>query len=94
MDLLNTQAKQYLGFEKLKLGYHEIERFKLAKNRYYKPKSDNPGVQMCLTVELDDQVLYLPEHISRQFDGQVKKVEELNKDGVKKFLYYGGTTEK
>lgn len=96
MDLLNSAAKPYYGFDKLEPGtFFEVIKFKMVKNRFYKPKNDNSGVPMCLVVELHDQILYLPEHISRQFEGNnSKKIEKLNNDGVKKFMYFGGISEK
>lgn len=41
-------------------------------------------------MELKDQVFFLPEYFAYKFNDDDKKVAELNQDGKKKFMYFGG----
>lgn len=91
-DLLNTtweEPKPYFGFTKLAHGNYEIVKFRLVKNKLYKP--DNGKLPRILLVELEDQILFLPEYFARRFKDDDSKVDELNNDGVKKFLHFGGS---
>lgn len=94
-DLLKSfgDSKPYNGFTKLKIGNYEILNFRLVNNKMYKEKKEgeeNNFLKRILMVELKDQVLFLPQYFARQFDDDDKKVAELNNDGVKKFLFFGG----
>lgn len=94
-DLLRSfgdDSKKYLGFKHLAHGNHEIVQFRLVKNKMYKP-SNEKSLKLSLLVELSGQVLFLPGYFAAKFqdaDGE-KKVEELNNDGMKKYLFFGGT---
>lgn len=97
MDLLQAATgessgnKPYLGFEKLSHGNHEIVKFRLVRSTFCKLDPENkPIPRKCLLVELEDQVLFLPEYISKEFENREDKVAELNEDGIKKFLFFGG----
>lgn len=88
-------TKPYLGFSKLRHGHHEIEKFRLVKNKMYVPAEqlkpdEQPKLPRVLMVELKDQVLFMPEYITKAMGADDEKVAELNNDGVKKFLYFGG----
>lgn len=94
MDLLTSvsdyDSKPYLGFSQLAHGNHEIVCFRFVKNNFYKTVPGKPGLKRTLLVELKDQVLFLPEYFAVKFDDDDDKVEALNSDGIKKFLYFGG----
>lgn len=82
-------SKPYFGFSKLQIGNHEIFSFRFVKNKLYNKYPENPGSERSLMVELKDQVLFLPEYIGSQFDEA--KIVELNNDGVKKYMFFGGS---
>lgn len=95
LDLLksaNQPLKPYRGFAHLPHGNHEIIRFRLVKNKMY---NDSPGkgfnLKRVLLVELKDEVIFLPEYYAVPFNDDDRKIEELNNDGVKKYLYFGGS---
>lgn len=84
------ESKPYNGFTHLPHGHYEIVMFKLVQNKMYNPKSEK-SFKRILMVELKDQVLFLPGYFAANFQfGGDKKVAELNSDGIKKFLYFGG----
>lgn len=81
--------KPYLGFARLANGFHKIFSFSLTKNKFGK-KSEK-----SILVELDDQVLFLPQHFNSKIDGE--DIKELNGDIGKKeniYLYFGGQDER
>lgn len=94
-DLLvgTTEGKPYFGFTKLIPGYYEIVNFRLVKNKMYKADSEKPMLKRTLLIELIDQVLFMPEYITRKFEDDESKVQELNTDGMRKFLHFGGKRE-
>lgn len=73
-----SNAKPYYGFDKLANGSHEIINFRLTKTKYGE----------TILVELNDEVLFLPQYFKAALDSE--KIEELNNDGIKKFLHFGG----
>lgn len=84
--------KPYLGFAQLSIGNHEIIIFRLVNNKMY--KKGNNSLKKSLLVELKDQVLFLPQYFIQQFNGHEEdKVNEINNDGVKKYLFFGGQRE-
>lgn len=85
------EGKPYKGFGTLPHGNHEVISFRFVRNKYYDPKKENPGLKRSLLVELSDQVLFLPEYFAQKFNDDDKQIEELNNDGVKKYLYFGGS---
>lgn len=95
-DLLKSigDGKPYNGFAKLKIGNYEILNFRLVNNKMYKEKKEgeekNNILKRILMVELKDQVLFLPQYFARQFNDDDEKIDELNNDGIKKFLFFGG----
>lgn len=82
-------SKPYLGFKKLRIGNHEIERFKVVNNKQYHEGAPESS-KKALMVELEDQVLFLPQYFFEQLQYDEQKVEELNNDGIRKYLYFGG----
>lgn len=82
-------SKPYRGFASLAIGNYPITKFRWVKNKNYNEKREG-SLKRVLLVELEDQVLFLPEYFARGFDDDDKKVKELNTDGVKKFLHFGG----
>lgn len=91
MDMLTgIQNKPYLGFASLAPGNYEIKKFRIVKNKLFKADAEKPALKMTLLVELEDQVLFMPEYISCNFVENEAKVAELNSDGMKKFLFFGG----
>lgn len=90
--LLSTNSKPYKGFSKLEKGNYEIVKFRFVKNKMFKVDSEKPQSPYTLLVELADQVLFLPDYISKQFDE--KTIDELNTCGAKVFLCFGGQIPK
>lgn len=85
----NSDSKPYKGFTKLMHGNHEIYRFRLVKNKQYNAQAEK-SLKRVLLVELKDEVLFLPAYFAEKFNDSDKLVEELNTDGIKKFLFFGG----
>lgn len=54
---------------------------------FYEPGKKN--AKKSLLVELDDQVLFMPTYISKQFENKEEKIDEIN-DGEIKYMYFGG----
>lgn len=79
-----SDMKPYNGFTKLSLGYHEILHFRMVKNKFAK-KDD---CKHSIIVELENEIVFLPKYFA--VDMKDSDIEELNTDGQKKFLYFGG----
>lgn len=82
--------KKLLGFAKLNTGYHQIHCFRSVKNKFGK-KAD--GNKRGVLIELDDQVLFLPQHFSQKITEN--DIVELN-DSIESaplYLYFGGAVE-
>lgn len=100
LDLLSSiggSSKEYNGFSKLDTGYHEIELFRLVKNKMYNENNEDHvknRLKRVLLVELKDEILFLPEYFAVGLNDDDAKVEELNNDGIKKYLYFGGKRPK
>lgn len=94
MDLLSgpvdTESKPYFGFSRLAIGYHEIIKFRFVMNKMYRADAEKPGLKRTILVELADQVLFLPEYFARKFEDDDDKITELNSDGIKKYMFFGG----
>lgn len=84
------EGKPYYGFSKLSKGHHEVYKFRLVKNKMYKANAEKPMLKRILLVELKDEVLFLPQYFAEKFDDDDSKVDVLNNDGIKKFMYFGG----
>lgn len=86
-------SKPYIGFSKLQHGYFEIERFRFVKNKMYNENNEDhvqKKLKRILLVELSDQVLFLPEYFAAGLNDDDAKIDELNNDGITKYLYFGG----
>lgn len=81
--------KPYYGFSHLAIGKHSIEKFRLTPNKFYNKKEVN-SFKKSLVCELSDQVLFLPNYFSAQFNEDKSLIETVNNDGVKRFLCFGG----
>lgn len=81
--------KAYLGFAKLAIGYHKIISFRSTKNKFGKKG------EKSILVEIDDQVLFLPQHFSAKINED--DIRELNSSIEKNetiYLHFGGRDEK
>lgn len=88
-----NSSKPYNGFKNLKLGYYKIESFRLVKNKMYNENNEAHAknkLKRVLLVELKDQVLFLPEYFAVPLNDDDAKVDELNNDGIQKYLFFGG----
>lgn len=81
-------GKPYKGFPNLSIGNHKIVKFKLVRNVYHE-QSEGSSKRVIL-IELEDQILFLPQYFAVKFNNDAKKVDELNNDGIVKYLYFGG----
>lgn len=89
--------KPYFGFSTLPHGYHEILNFRFMNNKNYKPDENDEkkkSAKRILVVELKDQILFLPEYFALKLNDNDAELDEMNNDGEKKFLYFGGKREK
>lgn len=82
-----NDVKPYYGFTKLSIGHHEIVCFRLIKNKFAK-KDD---CKKTILVELNDQIVFLPKYFAEKI--KESDIEELNADGEKKYLFFGGKRE-
>lgn len=91
MDLFNQfeSSKPYKGFAKLNIGNYEIKSFRLVRNKWYNPENTD-SLERILLAELDDQVIFLPSYMAKNFKDDDKLVEAVNNDGIKRFLCFGG----
>lgn len=95
LDLLrsnNNSEKPYLGFSKLTPGNYEIKSFRLVQNKMYK-KNRSGSCKQTVMVELEDQVLFLPEYFATNMQNRNDLIEELNTNDIKNFLMFGGKRE-
>lgn len=79
-----SDMKPYNGFSKLSRGHHEILRFRMVKNKYSK-KDD---CKHSIIVELENEIVFLPKYFAVAL--KESDIEELNTDGQKKYLFFGG----
>lgn len=91
LELLKSigSGKPYHGFKELAHGNHKIVLFRFVKNKNYEPKEPK-SLPRLLLVELDDQILFLPEYFAAGLNDNDDKIDELNTDGIVKYLYFGG----
>lgn len=83
--------KPYFGFTKLSIGFHQIINFRTVKNKFGKKGTSSAN---SILIELDDQVLYLPQYFNTKVNDD--EITELNA-GIDKneavYLYFGGCDE-
>lgn len=87
---LFPSAKPYRGFANLPEGNHEIHHFRWVKNKHYRSDAEKKSLERVLLVELKDEILFLPEYFAKNFDNSDELIDQLNNDGVKKFLAFNG----
>lgn len=83
--------KPYNGFAKLSIGFHQIENFRIVKNKFGKKVDDS---NKSILVELKDEVLFLPQYFRQNFSDD--DIRELNSEIEKEeniYLYFGGKQE-
>lgn len=81
--------KAYLGFAKLAIGYHKILCFRSAKNKFGKKG------EKSILIELDDQVLFLPQHFSTKInDDDIRELNASIEKNSAVYVYFGGRDEK
>lgn len=79
-----SDMKPYNGFSKLSRGYHEILHFRMVKNKFAK-KDD---CKNSIIIELENEIVFLPKYFA--VDMKESDIVDLNTDGQKKFLFFGG----
>lgn len=84
-----SNMKPYNGFAKLPEGAHKIYNFKLVPNKLYNAK-DKKSLKKVIMIELKEEVLFLPEYFCAAIKQDESKIDELNNDGIAKYLYFGG----
>lgn len=91
LELLKSvgAGKPYYGFKDLAIGNHKIELFRFVKNKNYDSK-DPKSLPRVILVELADQILFLPEYFAAILEDDDEKINELNSDGIDKYLSFGG----
>lgn len=85
-------SKPYKGFKTLDLGDHPIVRFRVVANKQYR-ETQPAAFKKALMVELAEEVLFLPHYFFDRLNCSEKEVEELNKDPIQKYLWFGGARE-
>lgn len=86
--LENESNKPYRGFTKLSKGCHEIVNFRVVKNKFGK-KSD--GSNKSILVELEDQVLFLPQYFNQKLNNdELNQLNESIAANEKVYLFFGG----
>lgn len=80
--------KPYKGFSQLAVGNHQIFSFKLVPNKLY--SKDKKTTKKTLIVELNEEIIFLPDYFAASINEDERKVNELNTDGIRKYLYFGG----
>lgn len=87
-------SKPYHGFKELSRGKHRILKFKLVRNKFAKEAASEgeatTSSQWSIMVELEDQVLFLPQHLARKFNNSPDTVRQINESGITFYLYFGG----
>lgn len=83
--------KPYHGFNKLPIGYHEICCFRAVKNKFGKK---GEGSSKTILVELDDQVVFLPQYFWQKINEKdISDLNELIVTGEHIYLFFGGKQE-
>lgn len=78
-------SKPYHGFAKLSHGFHKIECFRVTKNKF---KKDCDVEEKCILVELEKQILFLPQYFVNVLDED--DLNNLNSPNESNYLYFGG----
>lgn len=86
-------SKPYHGFKELTRGKHRIIRFKIVRNKFAKEGLEADGSassQWSVMAELENEVLFLPQHLARKFNNSAETVRAVNESGITFYLYFGG----
>lgn len=93
-------GKPYKGFKSLARGKHRIFLFKLVENNFNKNKkfksnknkreADPDVSNYSILVELEKEVLFLPQHIGKKFKDDPEVVKAINESGIAYYLHFGG----
>lgn len=94
LSSIGADSKPYYGFSKLDPGYYKIEKFRFVKNKLYVANAEKPKLKRVMLVELEREVLFLPEYFAVNLNDDDAKIDELNNDGIVKYLYFGGQRSK
>lgn len=83
--LSEISCKPYLGFKKLKEGFHEIQQFRTVKTKFVKKG------EKSILVELKEQVLFLPQYFrSTLTDEDLQELNARIENKEKVYLFFGG----
>lgn len=83
--------KPYIGFGKLRKGYHQILSFRSVKNKFAKKGETSTK---SVLIEIEDQVLFLPQNFGNSLNE--KDIGDLNvliQSGELLHLFFGGKQE-
>lgn len=94
LSSIGATSKPYYGFRNLDHGYYKIEKFRFVKNKLFNPNEEKLKLKRILLVELKAEVLFLPEYFAVNLNDDDAKIDELNNDGISKYLYFGGQRPK
>lgn len=83
-------SKPYHGFAQLTIGYHEIVRFRLVKNKFVK-KDASESEKKSILLELNDEIVFLPQYFKEILTDD--DIISLNSGGENMYLYFGGRRE-
>lgn len=78
-----SPSKEYRGFNKLKIGYHQINCFRIVKTKFGK----------TILVELDNEVLFLPPYFVENMGEEDIAELNLTINDENIYLYFGGRRE-
>lgn len=93
MDVLKKLSevkpnKPYHGFAKLDIGYHQIHCFRSVKNKFRKK---NDGPVKSILIELEDEVLFLPQYFCEKInEDNIRELNSCIEGGENIYLYFGG----
>lgn len=84
-------SKPYYGFATLSIGYHEIVRFRLVKNKFVKKDASESEQKKSILLELKDEVVFLPQYFMDNLSED--DIINLNSAEERMYLYFGGRRE-
>lgn len=83
------ENKPYHGFSKLNIGFHQIKLFRTVKNKFDK-KDDVKSI----LVELEDQVVFLPQYLRQKIsDSDMSELNSCIDNAEDMYLHFGGKNE-
>lgn len=82
--------KPYQGFTKLSKGFHQVENFRMVKNKFCK----KDGSKKSILTELEGEILFLPQCFSQILDeDDLNELNECISNQQCIYLYFGGKHE-